>query len=186
MILIPAILTALGVVREKELGSITNFYATPVTRIEFMLGKQLPYAGLALVSFLGLIGLATMLFQIPLKGSLPALLSAALLYSVATTGFGLLVSSFVRSQVAALVVTTVLTMTPSINFSGLLVPVSSLTGGSFVMGHIYPSMYFLQTTVGTFTKGLGFSELYRNHLILVGFILIYWTASAAFLRKQEK
>ncbi len=186
MILIPAILTALGVVREKELGSITNFYATPTTRIEFLLGKQLPYAALGLVSFLGLIGLATTLFGIPLKGSLPALLSAALLYTVATTGFGLLVSSFVRSQVAALVVTTVLTMTPSINFSGLLVPVSSLTGGSFVMGHIYPSMYFLKTTVGTFTKGLGFTELYPNHLILVGFILIYWAASAAFLKKQEK
>ncbi len=186
MILIPAILTALGVVREKELGSITNFYATPVTRIEFLLGKQLPYIGLALLSFLGLVGLALTVFRIPLEGSLPTLLSAAILYAIATTGFGLLVSSFVRSQIAALVVTTVLTMTPAINFSGLLVPVSSLTGQSFIMGHIYPVMYFLQTTVGTFTKGLGFPELYRNHLILIAFILVYWSASVTFLRKQEK
>jgi len=186
MMLIPAILTALGVVREKELGSITNFYATPVTRLEFLLGKQLPYVAVALVSFVGLCALAVIQFQIPLKGSLMTLLSAAVLYAIATTAFGLLVSSFVRSQIAALLVTALLTMTTSINFSGLLVPVSSLTGVSSAMGHAYPVTYFLQTTVGTFTKALGFAELHWNHVILAGFSVIYWIASVLLLRKQER
>ena len=186
MMLIPAILTAVGVVREKELGSITNFYATPVTRLEFLLGKQLPYVCVAMVSFVGLVVLALTLFRIPLKGSSSALFVAAAVYAFATTGFGLLVSSFVRSQIAALLATTILTMTPAINFSGLLVPVSSLTGASAVMSRLFPIAEFLQTSVGAFTKGLSASELYRNGLGLMAFVIIYWIVSAALMRDQER
>jgi ribosome-dependent ATPase len=61
------------VVREKELGSITNFYATPVTRLEFLLGKQLPYIGVSMINFFGLVALAIVVFGVPLKGSILAL-----------------------------------------------------------------------------------------------------------------
>ncbi len=185
LFLIPAVLSALGVVREKELGSITNFYATPVTRVEFLAGKQLPYAGLAVLIFLGLVLLAVTVFGIPLKGSATTLFGAALLYAFATTGFGLLVSSFVRSQMAALVATAILTVTPSFSFSGLLVPVSSLTGASAAMAQAYPVTHFLQTSVGAFTKALGFQALRSEIVIVALFVLLYWGASTCLMHKQE-
>ena len=72
--LFPAILMALAIVREKELGSITNLYVTPVTRLEFLIGKQLPYIGVAMVNFGLLLLMALFVFHVPLKGSFPTLL----------------------------------------------------------------------------------------------------------------
>ena len=126
LVLIPAILMALAIVREKELGSITNFYVTPVTRIEFLVGKQLPYIAVALVNFAVLLLMALFVFGVPLKGSFPTLALGALLYVTATTGYGMLISSFTRTQIAALFGTAILTVVPATQFSGMLTPVSSL------------------------------------------------------------
>ena len=144
LVLIPAILMALAIVREKELGSITNLYVTPVTRIEFLLGKQLPYIAVAMVNFAVLFLMALFVFDVPLKGSFPTLALGALLYVTATTGYGMLISSFTRTQIAALFGTAIVTMMPATQFSGMLTPVSSLTGVGAVIGHGFPMTYFLQ------------------------------------------
>ncbi|WP_273650134.1 ABC transporter permease, partial [Pseudomonas aeruginosa] len=128
LIMIPAMLTALGVVREKELGSITNLYVTPVTRLEFLLGKQLPYIGMGMINFVLMLAMAVLLFQVPLKGSFLALLVGAFLYVVTSTGLGLLLSTFMKSQIAAVFGTAIATMIPAIQFAGLIHPVSSLEG----------------------------------------------------------
>jgi ribosome-dependent ATPase len=128
LMLIPAMLTALSVVREKELGSIINLYVTPVTRMEFLLGKQLPYVALAMLNFLMLTLLAVTLFGVPLKGSFLTLAVAALLYVCSATAIGLLISSFMRSQIAAMFGTALLTILPAMQFSGMIDPVSSLEG----------------------------------------------------------
>ena len=159
LMFIPAIMMALGVVREKELWSITNLYATPVTRLEFLLGKQLPYIGLSMISFFGLPALAVFVFGVPLKGSFPALSLAALIYVSATTGLGLLVSSFTKTQIAALVAAAIFTMLPTISFSGLNEPVSSLEGPGAMIGRFFPATYFLNISRGIFTKALEFSDL---------------------------
>jgi ABC-type multidrug transport system ATPase subunit/ABC-type multidrug transport system permease subunit len=124
LVFIPAMLTALGVVREKELGSILNVYTTPVTRLEFLLGKQLPYIALSMFNFVLMFALAVTLFQVPFKGSVLALTTGALLYVTATTGLGLLASTLTNSQVAALAGTSIGTLLPAIQFSGLMDPVS--------------------------------------------------------------
>ncbi|MFN3231350.1 MAG: ribosome-associated ATPase/putative transporter RbbA [Alphaproteobacteria bacterium] len=185
MIMIPAMMTAVGVVREKELGSITNLYATPVTRLEFLLGKQAPYVAISLFSFVTLVLLATTLFQVPVKGSGAALAAGALAYLAATTGFGLLISSFVRTQIAAIFATSILSIVSSINFSGLFQPVSTLEGVPYAMAVFFPANYFQQISVGTFTKGLGLMELWPNHLILAGFAALFLGLALLFLRKQE-
>lgn len=183
--LIPAILTAVGVVREKETGSIVNFYVTPVTRLEFLLGKQLPYICVSLVSFLGLVTLTIWLFGVPLKGSFVALALGAVLFVASTTGFGLLLSAFTKSQIAALFAALILTMLPSMLFSGLIRPVSSLAGASKVMGALFPTAYFNQISVGTFTKGLGLEDLVTNYVALGAFIVAFLLLSLLLLRKQE-
>jgi len=186
LMLIPSMMTAVGVVREKELGSITNLYATPVTRLEFLLGKQLPYVVVAMVSFVSLLAMALLLFRVPVQGSLAALTAGALLYVMASTGFGLLVSSFVKTQIAAIFAAAILSIMPTINFSGFLSPVSSLAGGGRTVGYGFPASYFQQISVGTFTKALGFSDLLVNYLALALFIIAILALSLALLRLQER
>ncbi|WP_026687093.1 ribosome-associated ATPase/putative transporter RbbA [Azovibrio restrictus] len=185
LVFIPAILTALGVVREKELGSITNLYVTPVTRLEFLLGKQLPYVLLSLASFFLLVLQVVWVFGVPLKGSFPTLALGALLYVLATTGLGLLMSTFTRTQIAALFGTAILTMLPTVQFSGLTTPVSALEGFGYWVGQFYPASYFLVISRGVFTKALEFRDLAGQLLALALFTPVLWGLCAALLKKQE-
>ncbi len=186
LLFVPSILTALAVVREKELGSITNLYVTPVTRLEFLLGKQLPYVAVAMFSFFVLVVLAVFVFRVPLKGSLAALTMGALLYVVTATGFGLLMSAFTRTQVAALFGTAIATLTPATQFSGLTTPASSLEGAGRAIGSIFPTTYFLIISRGTFNKALGFGDLSGPFLALAAFIPAVTLLSLLFLRKQAR
>ncbi|HMD64691.1 MAG TPA: ribosome-associated ATPase/putative transporter RbbA [Stellaceae bacterium] len=184
--LIPAILMALAIVREKELGSITNLYVTPVTRIEFLLGKQLPYILIATANFAILFLMATLVFAVPLKGSFPTLFLGAVLYVAATTGLGMLISAFTRTQIAALFGTIILTFVIGTQFTGMLTPVSALQGAPAIMGRGFPMTYFLRISVGTFTKGLGLRDLGADLLALAAFIPVLTLLSLLLLRKQER
>lgn len=182
---IPAMLTALGVVREKELGSISNFYAKPLTRLEFLLGKQLPYLAVSLLNLALLVALNRLLFGVPFKGSGLTLAFGGLLYMLATTSLGLLISAFTRTQIAAILGAVIITTLPTIQYSGLIVPRSSLAGGSALMGHIFPAGHFLDIAVGTFTKGLGLRALWPQCLALLTFFLVATALSVWLLKKQE-
>ncbi len=186
LVFIPAILMALGVVREKELGSITNLYVTPVTRLEFLLGKQLPYVVVSMVSYGCLLLQAVWLFEVPVKGSLFTLTLGALLYVTTTTGVGLVISTFTRTQIAALFGTAILTMLPTVQFSGLTTPVGSLTGMAYGIGQCFPATYFLIISRGVFTKALGFYDLLGPLLALAAFIPVLTLLSLALLPKQER
>ena len=185
LMLIPTMMTALGVVREKETGSIANFRSTPITTFEFLLGKQLPYVIIALISFFSLLLLAVFLFGVPVRGSFVTLVVAVIFYVIASTGFGLLISCFTSTQVAAIFAASVLTITPCTNFSGLLVPISTLSGVAYVSGLLYPAGWFNQISIGTFTKQLGIAELWPDLLVIAGFAALFMAAAIATLRKQE-
>ncbi len=185
LLMIPAMLTALSVVREKELGSILNLYVTPVTRTEFLLGKQMPYILLGMLNFLLLTFLAATLFGVPVKGSFPTLAAAAFLYIVSATGFGLLASTFTRSQIAAMFIAMIGTMIPAIQFAGMLTPVSSLEGSGAVIGKIYPATHFLTISRGVFSKALGLSDLAASFWPLLLAIPVILGASIALLKKQD-
>lgn len=185
LMLIPAILATLGVVSERERGSITNLYVTPVRKLEFLLGKQAPYVVLAYVNVLVLTAMAVFVFGVPLKGSLLGLLIGGFFYVLASTGIGMVTSSFTRSQVAALFGTAVLTIMPAVHFSGLMQPVSTLQGGARLIGSSFPATYFLRTSVGAFTKGLGLVDLMPFILATAAFWPILLALAWLFLRKQE-
>jgi ribosome-dependent ATPase len=185
LLMIPAMLTALSVVREKELGSIINLYVTPVTRTEFLLGKQLPYIVLAMLNFGLMTLLAITLFGVPVKGSFAALAAGALLFVMFSTGFGLFSSTFTRSQIAALFLTIIATIIPAVQFSGLLNPVSSLVGVGAFIGRIYPATYFLNITRGVFNKALGFSGLHAAFWPLLLAAPVVVGLAILLLKKQE-
>ncbi|MCB5188306.1 ribosome-associated ATPase/putative transporter RbbA [Methylobacillus caricis] len=186
LMMIPAMLTALSVVREKELGSIINLYVTPVTRSEFLLGKQLPYIVLAMFNFALLVVLAVTVFDVPLKGSLATLTFAALLYVISATGFGLLVSTFTKSQIAALFITMIGTLIPCIQYSGLINPVASLEGSGAFIGQIYPASHFLTISRGVFSKALNMSNLADSMWMLAAAIPVILGLTVMLLKKQEQ
>jgi ribosome-dependent ATPase len=183
--LIPAIMSAIAVVREKETGSIANFRSTPITRFEYLIGKQLPYIAVSMVSFFILLAMAIFLFHVPLKGPFLMLLVGTVLYVFATTGFGQLISSFVSTQVAAVFATAILSIVPAVNFSGIFAPVSSLSGGAKVIGLSFPSAWYQPITVGVFAKALGVAALWPNAVAILAIGLVYLGLSLLLLRKQE-
>lgn len=186
MMMIPAMLTAIGVVREREIGSISNLYASPGSVSEFLLGKQMPYVLVGFASFLSLVMVAVFLFGVAVNGSLAALLLGGLLYVMAATGLGLLVSTFVRTQVAAIIITAVVCTVPAVNFSGFIYPAAALEGGAALLGHGFPSLWFQTISLGTFAKARDFGA-FRLQFILLGlFALVFLTAASLLLRKQEK
>jgi ribosome-dependent ATPase len=185
LLLIPAMLATLSVVREKDLGSIINFYVTPTTRLEFLLGKQLPYVVLGMLNFLLLAALAVTLFNVPMKGDFLTAAAGALLYVGCSTGIGLLISTLTRTQVAALFATAVLTLVPASNFCGLTDPVSSLEGFGRMVGSFYPTTYYITISRGTFNKALGLAGLYQSFIPLLITTPVLIGLSAAFLKKQE-
>ncbi len=184
LIMTPAMLTALGVVREKELGSIANFYAAPVSKLEFLIGKQAPYIVIAFVSFLLLFVVMRLGLGVVSAGSFLALSLGALCFVMAATAFGLVMSTLVRSQIAAIFGTAIVTMTPTVNFSGMLYPTASLEGGARVISAAFPSTYFQSIASGVVNKGLDMSLLYPDHLMLLGMTAGLWFLAALLLRKQ--
>ena len=186
LLMIPALLTSLAVVREKELGSIINLYVTPVTRIEFLLGKQLPYIATSFVSFLLLVAMAVGLFDVPLKGDMLVLCIITLLFVTFSTSFGLLASVFTNSQIAAILLTTIGTMVPAVQFAGMITPVSALEGAGRLIGELHPISYFLTASRGIFSKGLGFGTLdFAVFAIAISIPITLWLATVL-LRKQER
>ncbi|MDR3623236.1 MAG: ribosome-associated ATPase/putative transporter RbbA [Paludisphaera borealis] len=185
LILIPAILMSVSIVREKELGSITNFYVTPTTRLDFLIGKQLPYIAIGLINFVVVTALTVFVFGVPIKGSGLSLLGCAFLYVIVTTAVGLLVSGFTSTQVAAVFVTAIVTMLPTTQFSGMLQPVSTLIGAARMIGSLWPTTYYMHASVGAFTKGLGPRLLAFDALALAAFIPVLMLLAVAALRSQE-
>lgn len=186
LLMFPAMLTALAVVREKELGSIVNLYVTPVTRTEFLLGKQLPYVALALLNYLLMCALAVFAFGVPMTGSFIALTLAAVLFAIIATGMGLLASAITRSQIAAMFFAMLGTLIPATQFSGLTDPVSSLEGAGRWIGEIYPATHMFAISRGVFSKALGLHDLASAYVPLLLAIPIIMGIAIWALPKQEK
>ena len=186
LLLIPAVLAALAVVREKEMGSIINLYVTPLSRVEFMVGKQLPYVLFALMSGVMLVTIAVTVFDVPLKGSIMVMAVALILYSMCATAIGLLASAATRSQIAVIFMTMLGTMIPAVQFCGMIDPVSSQEGMGRIIGTLYPTSYMLLISRGVFNKALGFADLPLELIALAIAAPLITGCGVMLLKKQEK
>jgi ribosome-dependent ATPase len=175
-----------SIVREKELGSMINFYVTPTGKLEYLLGKQLPYVVIGMMNFVILTVLALVVFAVPIKGSFLMLAVCTLLYVMATTGIGMVTSTFTSSQVAAVFVTAILTIIPTIQFSGLLQPVSTLEGTAAFVGSIWPASYYMHSSLGAYTKGLGPRLMMGDIGFMACAIPVLLAVSLIGLKKQER
>jgi len=172
-------------VREKELGSMINFYVTPTGRLEYLLGKQLPYLVIGMINFFILVTLALIVFGVPIKGSFLLLTLVTLVYIIVTTGIGMATSTFTKTQVAAVFITAILTIQPSIQFSGMLQPISTLEGSAKTVGSIWPTTYYMHSSLGAYTKGLGADLMWHDIFVLLCWIPVLLLVSMVGLKKQE-
>ncbi|MFD1438315.1 ribosome-associated ATPase/putative transporter RbbA [Acinetobacter sp. ANC 4282] len=185
ILLIPAMLTALSVVREKELGSIVNLYVTPVTRSEFLIGKQIPYVVLAMLNYFLMCLIIVVVFDVPIKGSFLTLTLASLLFIIFSTGTGLLASSLTKSQIASMFLVMLGTLIPVMQFAGIINPVSSLEGFGRWFGDIYPATHMVNISRGVFNKALGFEDLHQSLWVILLSVPIIMCAAILALKKQE-
>lgn len=186
LMMIPAMMSAVGVVREREIGSIANFYASPAAVAQYLIGKQLPYIAVGMVNFAAMMLMIIYLFGVPLKGSFTGLAVGTLLMVSASTALGLLISCFVRSQLAAIFATAIITMIPAQTYSGFLYPLSTMEGGALVIGKTFPSSWYYTVSVGSFTKGLHTADLLHEYAAIAAFAATSLTLACVLLKKQEK
>ena len=186
LMMIPAMMSAVGVVREREIGSIANFYASPAAVAQYLIGKQLPYIAVGMVNFAAMMLMIIYLFGVPLKGSFTGLAIGTLLMVSASTALGLLISCFVRSQLAAIFATAIITMIPAQTYSGFIYPLSTMEGGALVIGKTFPSSWYYTVSVGSFTKGLHTADLLHEYAAIAAFAATSLILACVLLKKQEK
>ena len=186
LMMIPAMMSAVGVVREREIGSIANFYASPAAVAQYLIGKQLPYIAVGMVNFAAMMLMIIYLFGVPLKGSFAGLAVGTLLMVSASTALGLLISCFVRSQLAAIFATAIITMIPAQTYSGFIYPLSTMEGGALIIGKTFPSSWYYTVSVGSFTKGLHTADLLHEYASIAAFAATSLILACVLLKKQEK
>jgi len=157
-----------------------------VTKGEFILGKLLPYVGVSCFNILVLWAVAIGFFDAPFKGDPLFFYLASVVYVICTAGIGLLVSILVSTQVAAVLLTMVITFIPAMLYSGLLVPVESMSRDAQLQAHLFPPYWYLQIAWGSFLKGLGWPQLWSRVAILAAYAVLLWTIGILAFHKRPR
>jgi len=184
LLVFPALLGALLITREKESGTIFNLYASPVRRPEILLGKAAPYVAVAFVDYLLIFAMSVWLFGVRFIGSFGVLSAGALLYTTCTVGAGLLISTLTRTQLAAMLIAFVGTLTPAFQLSGFIAPVASQDRVGRIAGALIPATYFMDIARGSYLKGLGLDVYWRDVVALALFVVAVYGLAWWRLRKR--
>jgi ABC-2 type transport system permease protein len=180
----PPMLTALSIVREKERGTIEQVYVSPIRPAAYILGKILPYAAIAFAEMLLVLAVGTVWFQIPFRGSVALLLGASLIYVLVTVGIGVFVSTITRTQVAAVFLSLVATLMPSVLFSGFLFPIATMPYVMQLYTYAFPARYFADVSRDLFLKGVGLEYIWGNVLLLAVYAAALFAAASLLFRKK--
>jgi ABC-2 type transport system permease protein len=180
----PPLLTALALVREKETGTIQQIYASPLSSSEFLTGKLIPYAGIAFLQMALVIALGFLWFGVPFQGSVGFLLAISLLYVLCTLGIGLLVSAVTRTQLVALLAVLIVTLMPSLLFSGMLFPIFTMPYVVQLYTLAFPGRYFVDISRGVVLKGVGLEVLWPSIAIVAVYTLLLFALAAWRLKKK--
>jgi ABC-2 type transport system permease protein len=181
--IVAVLLTALTVAREWERGSMAQLFATPVGRLEIILGKLLPYLVLGMLAVLLVIAVGGFVFDVPFRGSAPTLLLLSLLFLLGMLGQGLLISVITQNQMVATQVATMSSMLPSMLLSGFVFPIENMPWPLQLLSRVVPARYFVAGLRGVLLRGNGLSELWSEALLLAAFgALMLTMATARFKR----
>ena len=186
LMLVPPLLIAVSIVREKETGAIYNIASSTVTRLEFLLGKLLPVVVISMINAVVLWLTVTYYFGVTFRGSLLQLAFATLLYVLATSGIGLVVSAAVRTQQAAIIITTMTAVIVATQFAGLFVPLDSAETSNQVIAKLFPAGYYLPVVRGMYLKGAGVAVYWPELLALALYAgAVLWISHALFRKRTR-
>jgi ABC-2 type transport system permease protein len=176
------IMTSLAVTRERERGTMENLLAMPITPLEVMLGKLLPFIGVGAIQVLVIVGAARLLFGVPMMGS-PGMLAAGLLtFIAANLAMGFLFSTVARNQLQAMQMSFFFFL-PSILMSGFMFPFKGMPRWAQILGEVLPLTHFLRIVRGVMLKGNGLAEAWPNLWPLILFLLV--VATVAVMRYRQ-
>ena len=167
VLLMPTLALALALTREKESGTLEGLFATPVSGLEYTLGKLLTYVVMGLVSAVLALLVAVWWFKVPFRGSLLIYLLLSSTYYLACMGTAAVIASFVKSQQTAMFVVLIIFLVPSFFLSGLITPVSTASRAAALTSYSMPSTHFVEISRVVFLKGLGLAYLVRPALALL-------------------
>lgn len=180
----PPLLTALAIVREKETGSIQQIFASPLTSAEFIIGKVIPYSMIAYLQLVAVVAVGVAWFDVPFRGDVGVLLAVGIIFVFCTVGLGLLVSTITRSQLVAMLLALILTMMPSILFSGFLFPIFTMPVPLQIYTYMFPARFFVDLSRDLVMKGAGAAELWPNAAMLMLYTAAVFTLAALRFRKK--
>ncbi len=166
---LPPLLSALAIVREKERGSIQQVFVSPIRPLELIVGKLIPYAVIAFLEMVIVFAGGILWFAVPFRGSFLLFLAASVLYVLCTVGIGLFISTLTRSQVTAGLLAIVLTIMPSMLFSGFIFPIHTMPTPMQIYADVFPTRYFIDISRALALKGRGFSDIAPS----MGFLAVY-------------
>jgi len=176
--------TALSVVREKERGTMEQIRMSPIGSVAFILGKTLPYLALSFAAALLILFTARILFDLPMRGSVPLLWGAILLFLVGAQGQGLLISTIANSQQLAFQVALLSSFLPTFILSGFVFPLSSMPMPIQVISHIVPARYFLVALRGVVLKGVGPSVFWPDLAALAVYGIVILGLASLRVKRQ--
>jgi ABC-2 type transport system permease protein len=184
MMIVGTLLTAVTIVKEKEQGTIEQIVSSPIGRYELMVGKVLPYAVLAYLDFLLIVGASYFLFGVAIKGSLALLLITAFFYLIGVLGMGILVSTSTETQMAAMMTAILTSMLPSILLSGFIFPIRQMPRVLQILTTVVPARYFIEILRDIYLKGLGFEYFWKEALYVLLFGLVTLILAARRFQKR--
>ncbi|MBT8401080.1 MAG: ABC transporter permease [Rhodothermia bacterium] len=178
LMLVCALMTSITITREKELGTMEVLLVSPLKPIHIIVGKVLPYFVLSFVNVVTILVLARLVFDVPVRGSVPLLLAECLLFILCALSLGILISSRSNSQQTATMVSLAGLLLPTVILSGFIFPISSMPVALQLFTHIVPAKWFLIIIRDIMLKGIGIEYFWKETLVLAGMTLILMTASA--------
>jgi ABC-2 type transport system permease protein len=170
--LVSALMTAISLSREKERGTLEVLLVSPLRPWQIIVGKVLPYLGLAFANVVTALVAAWAVFHVPFEGSLLLLLAESILYSLVGLAIGVLVASNTTSQRAAMLTALLVTLLPSAILSGMIFPIASMAVPLQVVTYIVPARWFITIARGIMLKGVGLAYLWRETLVLVAMMAV--------------
>jgi ABC-2 type transport system permease protein len=176
--LVSALMTAISITREKEMGTMEVLLVSPLRPVEIVTGKVVPYVALGFANVLVVLAAARLVFGVPLRGSVALLLAESVLYTVAMLSLGVLISTQATSQRTAMMAALAGLMLPTLLLSGFIFPIDSMPAPLRAITNIVPARWFVIVVRGIMVKGVGLAELWEETLILIGAAVLLLGASA--------
>lgn len=172
LIIVSALMTAITIVREKEMGTMEMLLVSPLRPSQVVIGKVAPYILLAFLDVLLVLGVAKLVFQVPLRGSVSLMLAESMLYILSALAVGVLISTIASSQRVAMLAVLGGLMLPTLLLSGFIFPIAALPEVLQLLANVVPARWFVVIARGIMLKGLGIADLWRETAVLAGFTIV--------------